>query len=241
MMKTNVSLRRALSALALLLALCLTLPAMAEGAQTATVSASGSATVRYAPDSAVVSLGVSTKNERVVDAQNANNAAMTAVLEALRALGVADEDLQTGSYSVSPQYDYEYGKLVEQEHMTSYEVSNTVTVIIRNIDQVGALLDAAVAAGANQSYGLTFQGSGQPAAYDAALQAATKEALRKADLLAAAAGCKAGAVLSITEDGAELSFSARDMNSLTAYDTAAAIETGTLTATAAVTVTLTLE
>ena len=104
-----------------------------------------------------------------------------------------------------------------------------------------AALDAAVAAGANQSYGLTFLGSGESAAYDEALQAATKEALRKAGLLAEAAGRKAGAALEIVEDSAGYAFGARNADLFASGGTAAVIENGVLTATASVTVTAALE
>ena len=87
-----------------------------------------------------------------------------------------------------PVYDYTDSTPV----VTGYEVSNTVTVVVRDLAQLPSLLDAAVEAGANNVYSLGFQSSQQAAAYDQALKAAAQDALRKASLIAQAIGKEAG-------------------------------------------------
>lgn len=184
--------KRILSLL-LILALCLvSISALADGN---TVTATGTGTVSLAPDMATFSVGITTQDALVATAQAANTKAMQAVLDALTTLGVSADDLQTNSYSVYPVYDYSGSTPV----VNGYEVSNTVTVVVRELSQLPSLLDAAVEAGANNVYSLGFQSSEQTASYDQALKAATQDALRKASLMAQAIGKEAGATLSLDE------------------------------------------
>ena len=228
--------------LSLFACLC-TQPALAESARegASTVTALGTATVTLKPDKATFSVGVSAEDAQVTVAQTANAAVMQKLLDSLKALGVADDDLQTDNYSVSPLYDYQSGKLGDQQILKGYTVSNTVTVTVRQLDQLSQLLDASVAAGANQMYGVTFQSTQNDAAYDQALAAATKDAVRKAGLMATALGRTAGSVLSAEEvtDSYSVYSSAKSV----AYDVAVAtpIEVGTLSVTTSVRVVVAVE
>jgi len=216
--------------LVLLMALA-AIPALAE--DDATVTAVGTASVTVVPDQASFTVGVSTQETQVQSAQATNAAAMNQVIEALKAQGVAAEDMQTQNYSVNAVYDYQYGKLGEQQTLVGYSVSNTVTVTVRVLDSIPALMDAAVTAGANLIYGISFESSASDAAADQALAAAAQDALRKAKLLAEALGQTAGEVVSLAEaNDVYTAYSSRSM----AYDAGAAtpIEAGTLTVTATV-------
>jgi uncharacterized protein YggE len=154
--------------LALTLVCCLAAaPARADAR---TVTAEGSATVTVAPDSATFSAGVTTQDVLVTAAQSANADAMQAVLAALKAQGVAEEDLQTYNYSVNPVYDYSSDSY--DPTIKGYSVTNTVQVTVRDLTSLPTLLDAAVAAGANETYGIDFQSTQSSAAYDQALKAA---------------------------------------------------------------------
>ena len=185
-------------AVTLALALFLfTLPALAEDDHT--VTALGTATVTLVPDMATFTAGVSTQDMLVSTAQAANATAMQTVLDAIKALGVAEEDIQTDNYSISPVYDYRSGANGDQQVLVGYSVTNNVEVTVHDIDLLPALLDAAVAAGANQSYGISFSSSQSNAAYDQALTAATQDALRKATLIATALGKNIGNVLTVEE------------------------------------------
>ena len=163
-----------------------------------TVTAVGTGTVSLVPDMATFTVGITSQDALVATAQAANAEALQAVLDALVSLGVSSDDLQTDNYSVYPVFDYS----ASSPALTGYEISNTVTVIVRDAAQLlslPSLLDAAVEAGANNVYGLTFQSSEQAAAYDQALKAAAQDALRKAALMAQAIGREAGNTLSLTE------------------------------------------
>ena len=181
--------------LCLLLILTLSLFAASALAEGNTVSAIGTATVTLEPDMATFSVGITTQDALVATAQAANTTAMQAVLDALTALGISQEDVQTDNYSVYPVYNYDSSTPT----VTGYEVSNTVTVIVRSIGQLPSLLDAAVEAGANNVYSLGFQSSEQAAAYDQALKAAAQDAQRKAAMMAQAIGREAGVTQSLAE------------------------------------------
>lgn len=220
--------KRILSIVAVL-ALCLvSVSALAEGS---TVSAIGSGSVTLAPDMASFSAGITTQDALVAPAQTANTTAMQAVIDALIAQGVAKEDIQTSSYSVYPVYDYQ----TSAPTITGYEVSNTVTVIVRDLAKFPAMLDAAVEAGANNVYSLGFQSSQQTAAYDQALKAAAQDALRKALMIAQAIGKETGATLSIEElSSASGAYYDTRMYSMDSSYAGTPVENGQITVTAQV-------
>ena len=178
--------------LVLILTLCLlSASALAGG----TVTATGGGTVTLAPDMASFCAGITTQDALVTTAQAANAAAMQAVLDTFMSLGISEEDLRTDSYTVYPVYDYESSTPT----VAGYEVSNTVTVVVRDLTRLPSLLDAALEAGANNVYSLSFQSSEETSAYEQALKAAAQDALRKAALMAQAIGREAGVTLSLTE------------------------------------------
>lgn len=234
--------------LALTLAICaFTLPALAEDATVTaapgdqTITALGNATVTLKPDLATFTVGVSTQETQVSAAQAANAAAMQQVIDALKALGMADEDLQTDNYSVNPVYDYQSSKLGDSQVLKAYTVSNTVAVTVRQLDQLPTLLDTAVQSGANEIYGVSFQSSQTAGAYDQALATAAEDAVRKARLIATALGRTAGDVLSVSEvnDGYPTYMASKSV----AYDASAAtpIEAGSLSVTASIRVVMALQ
>ena len=233
---------RKLWILTLALALCLPAAAvLAEADAANTVTALGTATVTVQPDAATLTIGVTTQDTLVTAAQAANATAMQGILQALRDGGVADADLQTQNYSVNPLYDYQNGKFSNAQTVSGYEVSNNVQVTVRTLDQLPTLLDAAMAAGANQSYGITFISDKSADAYDQAMAAAAADAVRKAKLLAAASGRTPGQVQSLTEaTDAYIPFSTGKAVTYDAMDSTP-IENGTLTVTANVRAVLALE
>jgi len=218
-------------AVILALALCLfTAAALAEDTSQ-TVTALGTATVTVTPDSASFSAGVTTQDTEIKTAQAVNSEAMQAVVAALEAAGVADEDLQTENYSISPTYDYSG----DTQATTGYSISNTVQVTVRDLNQLSALLDAATTAGANETYGVTFTSSQYDTAYDQALQAAVLDAVRKAGVMAQATGLEAGSVISLAETGNTYLYAAGSSAMEMDDDSATPIQNGTLSVTANVT------
>ncbi|MBQ8202507.1 MAG: SIMPL domain-containing protein [Clostridia bacterium] len=181
--------------------LMLTLPALAaaEGslsaADAATLTVTGSAVVTLKADYARVSVGVNTRADTIDAATEQNGAAIRAVIAALAAAGVAEEDVATSNYSVYAEYDYSTGVAVQ----SGYNVSNQLTVILKDMTRIGAVLDEASKAGANTIHSIEFLSTSSSAAQDEAAGLAVQEAIRKANLLAAAAGLTVGGVISISE------------------------------------------
>ena len=170
---------------------------------TLTVSAVG--TVSLEADYATLTLGVTTAGRAVTETASANAAAMEKVIAALTAAGVDKADMKTQHFQVNPITDYRYDDMNEKQTITGFQVSNTIYVTIRKVDQVGAVVDAAMAAGANESYGLTFRSSKEQEAADEATKLAVMEAKRKAALLAEAAGQSLGQLL-IIQEGASVEY-----------------------------------
>lgn len=173
--------------LAIILALVMCMgSALAEPVRTETaarhkITVDGSAAVKVKPDVAYVDLGVQTESKEAKDAQTENAKLMNDVLAAIKALGIADEDVQTTGFSVSPKYNY------GRQTTIGYIVTNGVVVTLKDMDQVSAVVDAAVAAGAN-STSISFAVSDPSPVYQQALQNALADAKGKAMALTEAAG-----------------------------------------------------
>lgn len=177
-------------ALAAIMALTLfAAPALAEGDDyVKTITVQGAKTLMVPADYATMNLGVTITAETVDKAQSENAEILTNVIAAIKALGIEDGDIITSSFNVYPQFDYQYGKLGETRVLTGYQVENMLQITVHDLDKVSSVLDAAMGAGANQSYGINFQSTKQSEVYDAALKAAVEDGARKAELLAKAGG-----------------------------------------------------
>ena len=174
-------------------------PAAGAGAATVTVLGHGSVTVT--PDIASVSVGVLITRPTIAEAQSAATTQMTAVIDAVKAAGIDEKDIQTSYYSVNVLFNYD--NTGNPTEVVGYQISNQVNVIVRDLDQVGSLLADAVAAGANTIYGITFGVDEPSAAESEARAAAVADARARAEELAQAAGLSLGRVLSINEGTAE--------------------------------------
>ena len=196
--------------IALLMAL-LFLPALslAEAAEGATITVTGAAAVTLKADYARISVGVSTKAPTVEEATQQNNLTIHSVIAALRQVGVQEEDIATSSYTVHAEYDYSTGG----QKLTGYNVTNQLTVIIRDMEHIGATLDKATAAGANNIYNIEFLSTRSGEAQDEATAYAVQDAIRKAQLLADAAGLTLGGMLSLQETASGFYGTARTFDS----------------------------
>ena len=159
-----------------------------------TVSASG--TVRLTPDKASVTFGVTTQETSAELAQSKNSEAVQQVMDVLTGRGIEEKSIRTVNYSMYPQYDYsEFG----EQRIIGYVVYTTMRVEDQEIDDLGRLLSACVAAGINTR--------------------------AKAGVLAAAAGKTLGEALSITEGWQDTSARyARSANAYGAMKTEAAMD-----------------
>lgn len=163
------------------------------------ISVSGTGSVTGTPDVAVVTLGVEAEAESVGEAREDAAASMEAMIAALKDRGVADEDVQTTSFSVQPRYDFSNNR----QQLIGFTVTNLATVKIRSIDDTGELLDAAIEAGGNLArvQNLFFTIDDPTALEDEARAEAMADARRRAETLAEAAGVSVGRPRSINESG----------------------------------------
>jgi len=165
--------------------------------QPATVSVTGQGMVNVPPDTATVTVGIDVIRPDLGEAQEEAARQATAIIEAVQAVGVEEQDIQTANYSVNILRDY--SESGDPTQVTGFEVMNQVNVTIRDIDAVGDLLDAVVGAGANSIYGVQFFVDDPRPFATEARTAAVEDAREKAGQLAEAAGMELGRVVSISE------------------------------------------
>jgi uncharacterized protein YggE len=161
-----------------------------------TITVVGDGTVNIKPDVARANIGVEVLRSSVDEAAAENNKVTEQVLAALKEMGIAEEDIQTSGYSVfSERYSPDGSPSTEVQ----YRVTNTVNVLIRNLDDVGAILDASIKAGANNIYGVEFLLDDPTAARSAARKMAVENAAATATELAGLTGVNVGPIVSISE------------------------------------------
>ncbi len=160
------------------------------------INVTGNAQVILSPDIAYISIGVHTEALTAKDAVAANNTQTQAVIDAIKAQGVDPKDIQTTNLSVYQQQknDPKTGESLG----TFFMVDNTVYVTIRDITKIGGILDAAIAAGANNIYGITFDVQNKDAATAKGREEAMADAQAQAEQLAKAGGVTLGDVQTIS-------------------------------------------
>lgn len=156
------------------------------------IRVSGNATVSLPADTATIQIGVITRKATIQEAQQTNQELMHAVMTAILETGVGESDVATSQFEVYSASDYGYDPYGNETTMQSYEVSNMLSVTIRDLNLIGAVLDAAMSAGANTTYGISFSSTQENDAYQKALTRAVEDAAQKAEILAFAAGKKLG-------------------------------------------------
>ena len=160
------------------------------------LSVTGQGESRIAPDLAVVQLGVSSQADSAAAAMQQNASQQTAVIAALTDSGIASQDIQTSGLNLNPQLDYQEGRA---PRVTGYQASNMVSVRVTALERLGEVLDAIVAAGANEINGIHFQREDGQAAEDDARRDAVADARHKAAIRAEAAGLELGPVLTLRD------------------------------------------
>lgn len=164
-------------------------------AQGPVIELSVSGTVKGSPDQAVIGAGVTTEAPTAVEAMRLNAEAMTRVIARIRALGIAENDVQTTGINLNANYDYTDLKAV----FRGYQASNRVSVLLRKVDDTGRVLDALVAAGATDLSGPNFSLADDTAAQAQARRAAVQKAEKMAREYAEWSGYKGVRVLKISE------------------------------------------
>ncbi len=171
--------------------------------QTLTVSSSSSASA--SPDTAFISLGMETAGKSLAEAQRQNHVVMQKVLDRLRDLKIDKERIQTTSFAVTPQYRSPTkrnpeGAAVPPE-IIGYQVSNTLSVEVRDLEKVPAVIDETLAVGANRFHGLQWALKDEQQLRLTALQVAATKAREKAAVLSRSLNVKLVRLLNVTEGG----------------------------------------
>jgi uncharacterized protein len=195
------------------------------------ITVTGVGTVTSVPNEATFTVGVQSEGATAREALASNSDQMSRVIAALKSVGVDKSDIKTQDVSVSPSYE-------DEGRIDGYSARNSVSVTIHNLSKVGAVLDAASNAGANEVYGPMLSRSNQDKLQAKALRDAVGDARKKAEALAGAAGVQLGSVTAIAEGvsgGPEPYY--EEGGARLALDKAAPIEPGTQDVQATVTVT----
>lgn len=149
-----------------------------------TISVKGIGEIETMPTMAELQITVRTDALDVTEAQRENAVQMTRVVQSLLALNIQRNDIQTSMYNVFPRYDYIEGR----REFRGYEVTNSVSVTLRNIAQVGTVIDTAVKNGATEISQVQFKLENEAAHYEYALQLAMQHAWGKACAIAESLG-----------------------------------------------------
>lgn len=153
--------------------------------------------VKARPDIAIVSAGVTTQAPTAVEAMRGNAAAMDAVIARIKALGIAPDDIQTTGINLGAQFDYD--QVRQRQVFRGYQASNRVSVTLRKVPDTGRVLDALVAAGANDISGPNFSIDDDTAPRAQARKAAMDKARRQAEDYARWAGYSGVRLLQVSE------------------------------------------
>lgn len=176
------------------------------------ISVSGKGKVTAKPDIAVLSATVRTKKTALKDAQKENTELSQKVVNFLKSSGVAEKDIRTTYYNISPQYQYDDCPRIRIEiyppvpcrslpkpKIIGYQVTNTYEIKVRNLDKAGDILEGVVSAGANEVSGLSFSIDDEDALKADARKLAIDDARAKAKVLARQLDVRLGRIVSFSE------------------------------------------
>lgn len=166
-------------------------------AQGPVVELSVTETVKAKPDLATVSAGVTTQASTAVEAMRLNATRMDAVVQRIKSLGIAADDIQTTGIDLGAQYDYDQAR--QRQVFRGYQASNRVSVILRKVPDTGRVLDALVAAGVTDISGPSFSIDDDTAPRAQARKAAMDKARSQAEEYARWAGYSGVRLLQVSE------------------------------------------
>lgn len=158
------------------------------------IAVTGRGEVKVSPDRATIQVSVQTRAVSAAAAASENASKQQSVLTALRTLGLQNDQLSTINYNVYPEQRYEQGK---EPVIVAYNVTNTILVDVRKLNQVGPVIDAALSHGANMIASLQFYASNTETARRSAIATAIEKARADAEAAARAAHGSLGSLLEI--------------------------------------------
>ena len=184
-----------------LLLIVFTMISLPLGAQErqAILRVSGIGAVAVAPDMAAISVAVEVFAPTADRAVRLNSARMKDIFKLLKARGIDEKDVQTSQFSLYPRWSDQKQSQTRPLEITGFTVNNALNVKVRNLDSLGSILDSLTKIGANRIQSVQFMTSDTVSPLDRARQAAVADGLRKAALIATAAGHRLGPVRSIDE------------------------------------------
>lgn len=162
--------------------------------RTITVTAEGKVTTR--PDIAIINLSVVSEGKTVKAVTQDGNTKMTAVIDAIKSLGIEAKDIASTQYTLSPQYYYPDNR---QRQLSGYNLNQNIQIKVRDLSIVEDVLDQGVSAGANQVGQLSFDIDDPSEIKKQAREKAFSTAKEKAEEMARAAGVKLGRVVTFSE------------------------------------------
>lgn len=167
-----------------------------------TITVSGEGEAFAIPDTATITFTVRNQNADIKAAQDATSAKVSEVLDAVRTIGVADEDIKTTNYMSNPTYKYStyYGRPVENT-ITGYEVAETIEVKVRDTAKTADVLAALGTAGVTETFGPNYEVADEDALQAEARKDAIDDAKGKADALAKDLGVRLVRIVSYSENG----------------------------------------
>ena len=171
----------------------LIVPAYAQ--DTNTIVVTGEGIISIEPDVARISIGAETQDDNPLIAQERNSAIMSAVIDAIKSLGIDESEIRTTTFSMHPVHDWRNNVRVHRGYM----VTNMITVSVHDLDLVGAVLAAASREGANLSSHISFGLVDGTSAYNQALALAVTDATNKAQAIARSLGTSLGNAVNVTE------------------------------------------
>ena len=185
---------------ALALAATIAFPAFAAADNSPRIVVMGEGQASVAPDMALLQLSVMREALSAREALTANNEAMAAVIAAMKALGIEARDLQTAGIQISPRYNYVNKPDGTQEAtLAAYQVTNTISIRVRDLAKTGEVIDRAVSLGVNQGGGISFANDDPASTITEARKRAVQDAMAKAKTLTDAAGVQLGRILEMSE------------------------------------------
>ncbi len=194
---------RAFSLVSVLTIISLSPPTMANDNEPfPRIHVTGEGRAEIAPDMAILGLTVMREAKTARKALDANSDAMAKVLAELQSAGIAERDLQTSNFSIQPRYVYPNATSSGERkprQIVGYTVRNSLTVRVRDLGKLGAIVDKSVALGVNEGGNIQFTNDDPSVAISQARTRAVHEALAKASTLAKATGVKVGRILDISE------------------------------------------
>lgn len=166
-----------------------------------TIAISAEGKVEAVPDIATLNFSVVSQGKDARTIEDSNTKKMNDVIAFLKEQGVSERDIKTTNYNLSPQYDYSRSsdQIGVPYPIVGYVLTQTLTVKVRQLDKVGAVLEGAVSRGVNESGGVSFDIEDLDELKAQARAEAFSKAREKAEVLVAQSGTRIGKIVSISE------------------------------------------